>query len=552
MIVDGAPGGTPIRCDVAIVGGGPAGIALALRLARAPGVTVAVLESGGLTFEEPTQDLARAETVGTPYYAMHETRIRALGGSSWSWGGVCTPLDALAFESRPWVAHGSWPFPQAALEPYLEDALALCGISREDRRHVDEATTAAARAAGLDARCVAAVPIYFSRPMRFGAAYREQLAALPNVTVHLHSTVTRLERQGGQISGLHAIARGEPIDVQAQAYVLAGGGIENPRLLLVSGIDGDPVGRFFMEHLRVVNRYAVRPGDTPLGRLIGGGAAGTLRFCRLTIADETQRQEHLLNWHANLQFGYAGQRSRQWPAVRRLAIATRAPWNESPYFQDAGGGRVRVRGGDIALALRRPDLALLGAYGALTERPSLRRFLEVWSALEQVPERHNRVALTDQVDGLGVPRVRIHWTAGATEERTYRRSLEILLAQLERLEPGISGAALDEPDPWPAQLVGNWHHEGTTRMDDDPQRGVVDRDCRVHGVTNLFVAGSSVFPVSGSTSPTVTILQLALRLGDHHAPGLAAEQAAATVGGAALGAPALAAPSVPSHGAGGY
>jgi choline dehydrogenase-like flavoprotein len=111
--------------------------------------------------------------------------------------------------------------------------------------------------------------------------------------------------------------------------------------------------------------------------------------------------------------------------------------------------------------------------------------------------------------------VRIHWSASAVEERTYRRSREILLGELEKLEPGIAAAVVGDRDPWYMRIVGNWHHEGTTRMSCDPALGVVDRDCRVYGVDNLYVAGSSVFPTSGSTSPTVAILQLALRLADH-------------------------------------
>ena len=88
------------------------------------------------------------------------------------------------------------------------------------------------------------------------------------------------------------------------------------------------------------------------------------------------------------------------------------------------------------------------------------------------------------------------------------------MEQLTRLEPGLAQARLGEPDPWTSQVIGNWHHEGTTRMHANPDMGVVDTDCRVHGLDNLYVAGSSVFPASGSTSPTVTIVQLALRLAD--------------------------------------
>jgi choline dehydrogenase-like flavoprotein len=196
-------------------------------------------------------------------------------------------------------------------------------------------------------------------------------------------------------------------------------------------------------------------------------------------------------------------------------MAIRPPWNESPYFHDAGPGRLRIRQEDVIVAVRRPDMALLSALGSLTGPPSMQRFLEIWSAVEQVPGGENRVELLPEIDRLGMQKARVHWTVGSAEERTCRRALQIVLAELERLEPGISDAQLDEADPWPAQLIGNWHHEGTTRMHCDPGLGTVDSDCRVHGVENLYVAGSSVFPLSGSTFPTVTILQLSLRLVDH-------------------------------------
>lgn len=514
MIVDGLDGAGP-SADVCIIGGGPAGISLALRLAQDQGMSVCLLESGGLAFEEATQRLARAQTVGTPYYPLHETRIRALGGTTWSYGGVCTPLDALAFEARPWVPNGPWPFPRATLDPYLEAALELLGISRETRAAVDAATSATFAAAGFDAALVQPVPVYFGRPIRFGPAYRERLSAAPSVRVCLHTTATGLEVEAGRVVGVRVATAAGAAVVRARDVVLAAGGIENARLLLIAGLGGEAAGHYFMEHPHVVDRFRIRAGDTPLSRFIGGGAAGTLRFLRLGISDALQRREGLLNHHVNLEIGYAGQLSRQWPAVRRIGILTRKPWNESPYYQDAGGGRLRLRLDDLVVAARRPDQAILSALGALTERPSLRRFLEVDNTIEQMPEQENRVELLPERDALGMPRVRVRWSVGAAEERTYRRALQVIIEQLERLEPGLAKARLAEPDPWPSQIVGTWHHEGTTRMHADPDRGVVDVDCRVHGLANLFVAGSSVFPVGGSTAPTLTIVQLALRLGDH-------------------------------------
>lgn len=511
MIVDEAPTAAVVG-DVCVVGGGPAGIAIALRLAEA-GAQVVLLESGGSRFEPEAQEFARAETIGSAYFPVHETRIRALGGSTWSWGGVCTPLDAEALPDRDWVPNGGWPIGDAELRPYLDDALALCGIPPEARRAADEQASSRFNAAQLDPTQVAPVPVYFSRPTRFGLEYFERLAGSRNLTVRLHSTLTglRLARRG--VECLDASWRRTAFQVTAGTYVLACGGIENARLLLASGVGGPAVGRHFMEHPRVLDRFPVRPGSTPLADLVGDGIGGGLRFLRLSTAPEVQRTEGLLTSHANLQFGYAGQEGETWVAMRRLLIAFRRPWNESPYYQDAGGGRLRPRAADVAAVLRRPDRAFLGTLGAVSGMPQLRRSLEVWTAVEQPPLPENRVELSTRRDPLGVPRAVIRWTVGVAEERTYRRTREVLAEALDHLEPGL--AATGRGDGWAQRIVGNWHHEGTTRMNGDPARGVVDSDCRVHGLRNLYVAGSSVFPTSGSTSPTLTILQLSLRLADH-------------------------------------
>ena len=197
------------------------------------------------------------------------------------------------------------------------------------------------------------------------------------------------------------MSRGTPFTVEASEYVLAAGGIENPRLLMISGLGGPAVGRYFMEHPRLLERYAVQPGDTALGRLVG--RPGHRHPLRLALSDEAQRQDRLLNWHTDLQFRLAGQDGETWDATRRLLIAARRPWKESPFYQDAGGGRLRMRSRDVLSTLRRPDRAVIGVTSAVTGHPSLRRSIELWSSLEQAPDPENRVTLTDQLDALGMP-----------------------------------------------------------------------------------------------------------------------------------------------------
>ena len=528
MIIDGrtVPDGTTVTTDVCVIGSGFAGLSLALRIARDTRLSVCLLESGGLEFDEATQVLAEAETTGQPYFPPHETRIRAFGGTSMSWGGCCTLLDAVTFERRPWVGDGHWPFPAATLDPYLVDALEFCGIDAAERQRTDAAFAAQSSAAEEDDWGVVPALMYATRPARLGPTFRDPVAAAPGIALHLHATATEIETDD---HGAHAVAirvrclTGTGYRVQARAYVLAGGGIENARLLMVSkGTPGHALadgsgalGRYFMEHPRIRNRYQVQPGDTPLARFVGTADMGTLRFSKVTIPSDDERWGKLLTYHANLQSGYVGELAPGWPSVRRLAIRATRPWNEMPYYHGSGGGRLKLRLADVGAALRRPDLAVAGAFAVATQPPSMRRFVEIYSGIEQAPDPANRIELLAERDALDVPKVRLHWTVGDIEERTYRRGLALVLAQLERLEPGISAASLDTEDPWPSAIEGTWHHIGTTRMDDDPARGVVDRDCRAHGVDNLYVAGSSVFPVSASLAPTVTIVQLSLRLADH-------------------------------------
>lgn len=136
--------------------------------------------------------------------------------------------------------------------------------------------------------------------------------------------------------------------------------------------------------------------------------------------------------------------------------------------------------------------------------------------MEQAPNRESRVVLGHDRDSLGCPRVILRWQLSAIDKHTAHRAHEILGEELRRAGIGRLRSSLGrEDDPWPAGLRGARHHMGTTRMHSDPRRGVVDRDGRVHGIANLYVAGSSVFPTSGAANPTLTILALSLRLAEH-------------------------------------
>jgi choline dehydrogenase-like flavoprotein len=302
--------------------------------------------------------------------------------------------------------------------------------------------------------------------------------------------------------------------------VLAAGGIENARLLLLSnqvagaglGNGHDLVGRYFMEHPRLRSgRARLVPAwrHLPLydvkfcyhsRRLAADGISVA---AHLAPTPALQRSERLLNARVYFASIFPGERLLRLPQLaefrRRLRRAPPSP-----------ARRQLARGLGFA-----HKVAHYG-YARLDWPAFLSRDLQVETVVEPVPDRDSRVTLSTARDALGLNRIRLDWRVGAAEKRTMRRVQQLIDAELRRAGIGEVQVELADDGPgWPASLGWCWHHMGTTRMDDDPRRGVVDRDCRVHGVGNLYVAGSSVFPTCGSDTPTVTIAALALRLADH-------------------------------------
>ena len=143
-------------------------------------------------------------------------------------------------------------------------------------------------------------------------------------------------------------------------------------------------------------------------------------------------------------------------------------------------------------------------------RPRDERFYSIWSLAEQSPNPDSRIALIDKRDALGMPRVKLNWRLSELDTYSVLRTLELFAQELGRSDLGRLRIGT-----FPETFHYGNHHMGTTRMSDDPRQGVVDAHCCVHGMTNLYVAGSSVFATSGASTPTLTIVALALRLAKH-------------------------------------
>jgi len=487
-----------------------------------------LLESGGLEPDEASLDLYRGENGGLPYYFAEGSRSRFLGGSSNCWGGWCRPLDEWDFERRDWVPGSGWPFGKSELVRHYERAHQIlklgpqnfdpefweAAIKRDDVRRIPLAST----------KIVDTVS-QFSPPVRFGLDYGANLKSAKHVDTYLYANAIDIETDGAARTVTRIKVKtlsGRTFWVRARMFVLAAGGIENARLLLASnrvqpaglGNGNDLVGRYFMDHPRLMSgsvRFAKGWDRNKLydskfhyqNTAVSGH--GTCVASQFALTPEVQKAEGLLNsrvWFASL---FPGEGTEAVHALVRCYLRLSK--------KDEMGHKLSR---DILAMLSNPYDAARFAIARVLQPRSLIKDVKLQAIVEPAPDPESRITLSNIPDALGMPRVKVTWRLGPLVKRTFNRTFEIFSEALR--QRGIAVVKEDAPltadGDWPGNLEGTWHHMGTTRMHDSPREGVVDRDCRVHGMTNLYVAGSSVFPTAGANFPTLTLVALACRLAE--------------------------------------
>lgn len=528
MLLDArtVPNAELIECDLCVVGAGAAGISLAREFAGAS-LKLCLLESGGLQFNDETQTLYQGEIRGRTYYGLDITRLRYFGGSTNHWTGWCRPLDAIDFEARAYLPHSGWPITCQDLNPYYARAQAVCQLGPFTYQAIDFAADLPALYSEQDDRITTKV-WQRSPPTHFGVTYRDDIANAANINCYLYANVMGFENNDDAQTVTQvrvACLSGTSFWVKARFFVLACGGIENPRLLLLSnskcpaglGNDHDQVGRFFMLHPWIEAGRVLAVGSSEELHTPPSTHYGKKLRAGLGVAEALQRTEGLPNHGILLKDpdyrkGSKGYRRRSAKSYRTLKRLLKDPLRMDDTLLDDLKGVLSDLDGVAATLYHRVRETL----GLSTRRGAL---LKVEVRMEHLPNPDSRITLSPDRDMLGLNRVIMDWRLASTEKAAMRRTLKIIGQALGGLGAGrlqIAEWLQAEDNDWPeASMMPDYHHMGTTRMSRMPYDGVVDANCRVHGVSNLYIAGSSVFPTGGFSNPTLTIVALALRLADH-------------------------------------
>jgi choline dehydrogenase-like flavoprotein len=494
-----------IEGDLCIVGAGAAGISMALRFINTP-VKVILLEGGGFQYEDRMQELYAGQTSGQRYFPLKSIRLHYFGGTTGHWAGFCAPYDEIDFQKRDWIEHSGWPVSRKDLDPYYEIAQQMLELgpynyNQDFWMNKDPEMISLP----FDQSRVWNKIWQFSPPTRFGKKYRDAIVEAKNIHLYTYANVTDIGANE-QVNRVTQVTirnfEGKTHTVRAKKFILACCAVQNARMLMASnkqaprglGNDRDLVGRFFMEHLELKSAELWLTNPEKM-KMYQWESEVTKARAELAISPELQTRYKILNGTSSLT---------------PLEIA-----KDQQAFIDIWEDE---KGNGMAKNMREEHDNDRAEAADKKEEKGYRAF-QLFTRIEQAPNPNSRITLDKEKDELGVPRSHLHWELTSLEKKSIRKIYELIGA-----EAGMAGIGRvrlldylrDESDMgWPSFTGGGWHHMGTTRMSSDPSTGVVDPDCRVHGIDNLYIAGSSCFPTAGAANPTLTLVALSLRLAEH-------------------------------------
>jgi hypothetical protein len=517
---------------VCIIGAGAAGITLAVSLTRR-GQRVLLIEGGGWKESLDIVDTYAGKTT-PPHPETTEFRYQRFGGTTHLWGGRCVPLDRHDFEYREHVPDSGWPAGADDIANYYAEALNFCDAGKNDFT-----IAAFPKAKPIFNELPRLAPDLnefierYSLPTDFGKKYRKELVTSDNALVLLNTRCISLNckpEQADKVSSVTLHDGSQQLEINVERVILAGGCIDTTRLMLVSRkriaawsyLDAS-LGKYYACHYDLIFGALRITGEKPIFDF-QKTSEGIYARRKLQFSPQFQAEHGLLNSAFRLHF---------------------------PAYADPSHGSGVLSAIYLAKSILKPEYQTILNHGVnqafqhnhsfkhlinvIMDIGSVSRFAYQWLFKiklakrkipytlianrngtypiefnsEQVPDIHNRIELTEEVDRLGMPRVSVHWKMTEQDIDSGIKSFHLLKALFKKTH--ACRLEFDEKELRESMtnaLPVGGHHIGTTRMGSTPAASVVDVNCKVHGIDNLYIASSSVFTTNGHANPTLTIVAI--------------------------------------------
>jgi choline dehydrogenase-like flavoprotein len=510
MIIDFNDDSTPLEfnADICIVGSGAASLAMLTKFYNTKHKVI-VIEAGEENVTDKNQEIYNVIAPYHPFEGAHNGRFRVFGGSTTRWGGQSLPLDKIDFRKREWLPDSGWPIPYDNVSKYYSE---VDSFLRLDPAGYDNDIFALLKEQALPE--ASELQFRFSKwspAPNLREHYRKIISTSSNINLLINANLRHIKLTEDHKDVQELVVKNfnnKQGRITAKKYVLACGGIENARILLASnsqlpngvGNSRDLVGRFLQDHPRAeVATLTVSKKQQAYFNYFYLGKTRILP--RFFFSDDFQAKNKILNTTAFVEF-----------YTKEDDVFTIA----KEIYRKQVRGTLSLEELKQALRLVKniPQLLQIAKHYYIDRKvytPNALARLNVMT--EAPPLRENTVSLSSEVDALGMPKAIVKWKIDETVRQTFVATTHTICNYLT--SAGFGKIEIDDwlnSEDWVTHVRDSKHHIGTTRMASSPENGVVDENCKVFDLSNLYIAGSSVFPTSGQSNPTATLIALAFRL----------------------------------------
>ena len=516
---------TEISCDICIVGSGAAGIAIASRFVNNK-LKVLLMESGEFKPVRETQNLYDLHNIGYPIRQDFMSRARYHGGTTNIWLGRSMMLSRIDFIDRNWVSDSGWPFGYNEILNYYNKAVKLLKLPKKENFQVNKWFSGMNKYEKLinyEQNICLNASIWGVRPFNFRREYFSTFKTSRYLDVYLNSNLVKitLNENKKHISKVDFTSlNGNSLVVKPKICVLACGGLENPRLLLNSrhqincglGNENDLVGRYYSDHPRSIMGTIELNRNSRLPLFVGYPFSDGKIQLGIQFSEDTQKSDKLLNNYLSLEPVVPDIVEESYDSIIRLGKRFfRRGYSDKRLNFSTSIAHIP----EIIYYLTPKELLPHKLYSFIfpflkySKSLSGSYKLRVANYCEQAPNSNSRVFLGKDKCRLGLNKIILDWRVGQDEKRNVLKLQSFVESCLRK--NNIGKLCRNSSD---IKFTDASHHIGTTRMSHDSKKGVVDSNCKIHNIDNLYIAGSSVFPTAGHANPTLTIVALSLKLAD--------------------------------------